>query len=67
MVISIDLTESQWCEVANAVASKVVRVRNGDYGDEDHADGFDPEAWAEELESAYNRIADELQKKGVAY
>lgn len=63
--IELELSESQWCELANAVGSKIALVRNNAYGELD--DDHDPEAWARELESVYNRIADELQKRGVPY
>jgi hypothetical protein len=63
--VILTLTESQWCELANAIATKIDRVRRCEYEDMD--DEHDPEAWVKELESIYNRVADELQKKGVTY
>jgi hypothetical protein len=67
MKIELDLNESQWCELANAVASKSTLVRRGDYGDRDPDEGFDPEAWARELDEVYEHVALKLEERGMAY
>lgn len=67
MKIELDLTESQWCELANAVASKATLVERGDYGDADPEDGFDPDAWAAELNGIYNIVSRVLCEKGVSH
>ena len=64
MIIELDLTESQWCELANAVSSKAHSVENGDY---DHEGECDNEEWAKELQATYDIVAKALEEKGVAY
>jgi len=65
--ITLDLTKSEWEEVANAVMNKANDIRRKRYGDKEPEDDFDPEEWAKELESAYAKITAELDKEGITY
>lgn len=66
VTVSLILTEEEWCEVANAVSSKAVQVERGDYGSGPEEEGDDVK-WVATLNSAYAKIAKELDKKGVTY
>lgn len=65
--VTLELTESQWCELANSVASKAARVRRGDYDEDPEDDGDDATRWAEELDETYSIVSEALDRKGVAY
>jgi NTP pyrophosphatase (non-canonical NTP hydrolase) len=64
--ITLLLTREEWCEVANAISSKAVQVERGDYGSALEEEGDDVK-WVATLNSAYAKIAKELDKKGVTY
>jgi hypothetical protein len=66
--IELNLTPSEWCELANAVSGKAIQVKRGDYGENDEwDDGFDKDAWAEELSGIYEKITKVLDERGVMY
>lgn len=67
MKVLIDLTLSEWCEVANAISSKASDVRRGRYGDRSEDDDFNPEEWADELDAAYKKVCAALDEVGVTY
>lgn len=63
MEITIDLTESQWCEVVNAVG-----VRADDVLKDEHDMTEDQAmAWHLELKESYDAIAKKLDEKDVTY
>ena len=64
--VTVMLTEEEWCEVANAISSKAIQVERGDYGSGPEEEGDDVK-WVATLNSAYNKITKELDKKGVTY
>lgn len=64
--VTLKLTRSEWCELANALTSKAINVEKGDY-DKDDDDDVDTEAWATELRGAYTKVAEELTKAKVVY
>lgn len=63
--ITINLTEEEWSEVANAVDTKLARVRRGDYGPEDNPG--DDEKWALTLQSALGKISTALDAADVTW
>jgi hypothetical protein len=63
----ITLNASEWCELANAVAGKAAAVRLGNYGGRDPIDGFDPDAWAVELEGIYDKLSKVLEKNAIPF
>ncbi len=63
MKIELDLTEEEWTELVEAVASKAVLVRSGHYGDFDPLDGFDPDHWAAQLEALHRKLSDRLERE----
>jgi hypothetical protein len=67
MKVTIDLTKGEWCELANAISSKASDIRRGRYGDRDEEEDFDPEEWAAELESAYQKVTVALDEEGIVY
>ena len=65
MRITLNLTESQWGELAYALESKARLVERGDFGP---ADGdFDPATWSAELDAIHRVVTTALDEKGVAY
>lgn len=60
--LELELRESEWEEVVEALATKARMVRSGDYGDFDALDGFDPDVWATTLEALFIKISDKLEK-----
>lgn len=65
--LELVMTADEWCELVNAVGSKADLVENGDYGDPDPEDGYDPKAWAEELREVYRKVAAVLDKNKIVY
>ena len=65
--VTLDLTEGEWMELANAVNDKASDIRSNRYGGKDEEDYYDPDEWAEELESAYQKICKALDEKGLLY
>jgi hypothetical protein len=63
MEITIDLTESEWCEVVNAVGMRADDVLK----DEHDMTEDQVLAWHQELKSAQDKIASKLDEKGVTY
>lgn len=63
MEITIDLTESEWCEVVNAISIRAEDILK------DERDMTEDElmAWHLELKSAHDKIAEKLDEKGVTY
>ena len=59
--VELELTEGEWDELVEAVASKALLVRNRHYGDFDPIDGFDPDDWARQLENLHNKLQDKLE------
>lgn len=64
--IPLRLSDDEWCELANALETKIALIERGDYGDGEENKG-DDETWIATLRAAYNKIADELQKRGIPY
>ena len=60
--LELELRESEWEELIEAVATKAKMVRDGAYGDFDALDGFDPDTWAATLEELFTKISDKLEK-----
>jgi len=66
IVLTLALTSEEWCEVANAVSIRAVHLRHGESPDKD-MDAEDVEAWAKQLDSAYNKIAALLNQNHITY
>lgn len=66
VTISIALTREEWCEVANAIASKENAVVQGVY-DEVDVQERDSEKWAKTLRSAYFKVTSALDFHGVMF
>lgn len=60
--MELELTESEWLELLEALATKARIVRDGAFGDFDPLDGFDPEEWASQLEALYQKLTDLMEK-----
>jgi hypothetical protein len=56
-----ELTRGQWMALAHMCVGKAERVKRGDYGPANDVEPFDPEQWAEDLESIANTILNEFQ------
>jgi hypothetical protein len=65
VTITLTLTEDEWCEVVNAVASKSTQIANGNYGEEESPG--DDEKWINDLDSAYDKLTKAVDAKGVVY
>ena len=69
--IEIELTESEWCELVNAVGSKYRQVLDGKYDDEGIEGLPDTEVkskeWAEELLGIHDKLVGLLDKEGITY
>ena len=61
MKITLDLTSNQWSEVANAVSMRAEDVLK----EEHELPEADVEAWAKELQGAYEVICKGLKENGV--
>lgn len=59
--VELELTENEWDELVEAVASKARLVRDRHYGDFDPLDGFDPDDWARQLEELHLKLQDKLE------
>lgn len=60
--VELELTESEWMEVLEAIATKARFVREGAFGDFDPLDGFDPDEWASQLEGLYRKLSDIVER-----
>lgn len=60
--IELELSEAEWLELMEAIATKARIVREGAYGDFDPLDGFDPEDWALQLEALHRKISDIVEE-----
>lgn len=63
--LELELTPSEWCELANAVGTKADRVENGTYVGDD--DWEDMKGWAKELRRIYKKVAAVLDKNKIVY
>ena len=63
--ITVTMTEDEWCEVANAIASKITYVEAGSYG-EDMTEG-EIHKWLDDLGNAYDKLTDVLEEAGIGY
>jgi uncharacterized membrane protein len=59
-LVAASLVAAEWEEVLGAIASKIVAVRGGVYGEFDPVDGFDPEEWAKDLETIFRKLEEQL-------
>lgn len=62
MKIELELTEEEWCELANALMTRAAQVDR--IGDEGEVDG---QAWANTLRRTYRKIAAELDEHGIPH
>jgi len=65
VTLTLTLTRNEWCEVANCIESKHRLIERGDYGEGEEDD--ENEEWLLDLESAYEKVAEVLDKNGVTY
>jgi hypothetical protein len=65
VTIPLTLTRDEWCEVANALDSKVCKIANGEFGPESKPG--DNLRWMDTLKSAHGKVTKELEKKGVIF
>jgi hypothetical protein len=63
--IKLNLTKVEWCEVANALESKIRLVQRGDYGEGD-AEG-ENEKWIEDMQGALRKLIKELHKNKISW
>lgn len=66
ILLCIGMTAEEWCEVANALSSKSARIARGEYGGSEENPG-DDKKWISTLDAAYEKITNELDKKGIRY
>jgi len=65
VTIKLSLTEDEWCEVANAVESKMRLIEQGDYGEGEAPE--DNEKWVKTLTGAMGKIETALQENSVTW
>lgn len=64
--LELELTNSEWCELVNAVGTKATRVENGSYFDDDIT-REDLKQWAVELRRIYKKVTAILDKNKISY
>lgn len=63
--IELSLTHEEWCEVANAVESKIRLIERGDYGMGEEEGGN--QKWVATLESALCKLGTALEVNGIGW
>ena len=65
VTMELTLERVEWCELANALDSKIHRVDQGDYGEVDEPG--DNAKWLADLRGALNKLSKALEDKGVSW
>jgi hypothetical protein len=65
ITISLSLTASEWCELANSVESKKLSLENGEYCDDMSEEQI--ENWADELHGIYQTVSKELASRKISF
>lgn len=62
MKIELDLTDEEWCELANSLTTRAIQVERLD--DDEELDG---EEWAKTLRRTYHKVAEKLDEYGIPH
>lgn len=63
--LTIDMSEAEWCETANALESKARLIERGDYGEGDEPGKN--EKWLRDLRGALTKIDAALHAAGIPW
>lgn len=64
--LEISMTEEEWCETANALHTKIMLAKRGEYDDLAELGG-DPDQFLADLEAAYEKITEALEYAEIPY
>ena len=67
--VVLHLTANEWVELMACVESKIARVSQGEYDDDDtlRDDGFDAKKWEEDLRTLVTKLTEQGESQGIAY